>query len=143
MATITIDDKVQYQANALPDINKWTAADINHFKSVINANAVVEASPDVSGGSIDLPLTNQEIIFNLGNLSGAKTFTFSGSEAKKFNIKLPITGIGALTFPASVVMSDSRWNGTAWTPDEIGTYYGKAYLVGANWYLEIPQIPSV
>lgn len=42
MALITIDDKVQYEENPLPDINKWTAADINHFKGVINANALRE-----------------------------------------------------------------------------------------------------
>lgn len=143
MALVNYDDKVQYQVNPLPDVNKFTALDANIIKNTVNTNAIGESAPDVSGGSIDLPLTNQEMIFNLGNLSGNKTYTFSGSESKKFNIKLPITGLGAHTFPASVVMSDERWDGTSWTPSEIGTYHGKAFLDGANWFLEIPLLPSV
>ena len=144
MALITIDDKVQYEENPLPDINKWTAADINHFKSVINENAVGNATPDVSGGVINLPMTNQEMIFVLGNIVEAKTFTFSDNKAKKFSIKIPITVLPApLTWPASVVMSDSRKVGQVWTPEEIGTFYGKAVFDGTNWLLEIPLIPAV
>jgi hypothetical protein len=100
-------------------------------------------TPDVSGSPIDLPMTSPSMIYILGNLGVIKTFTFTGSVSKVFYIKIPITALVALTFPASVVMADSRWDGTAWTPLEIGTYYGRAFYDGANWDIQIPQLPSV
>lgn len=109
----------------------------------INGLTIETVTPDVSGGTIDLPMTSTEMIYILGNLGSIKTFTFTGSVSKKFNIKIPMTALVALTFPASVVMSDSRWDGTAWTPLETGTYYGTAFYDNTNWAIEIPQIPSV
>jgi len=41
MALVTFSDKVQYEVNPLPDVNKLTADDVNHLKSVINANAAL------------------------------------------------------------------------------------------------------
>lgn len=110
----------------------------------INALTIETVTPSIAGGTIDLPMTSAEMIYILGNLGVIKTFTFTGSVSKKFNIKIPMTALVALTFPASVVMSDSRWDGTAntWTPLEIGTYYGTAFYDNTNWAIEIPQIPS-
>lgn len=84
MALITIDDKVQYQENPLADINKWTAADINHFKTVINTNALREWDntqnkfPD-SGGSGVAGAIGQHNWF-IGNGVGAWDISGNGSE---------------------------------------------------------------
>jgi hypothetical protein len=104
---------------------------------------ITTVTPDISGGTIDLAMTNTEMIFILGNIGVIKTFTFTGSVTTKFNIKIPMTALVALTFPATVVMSDSRWDGTSWTPLETGLYHGTAFFDGTNWALSIPQIPAV
>lgn len=104
---------------------------------------IATVTPDISGGTIDLAMTANEMIYILGNIGVIKTYTFTGSISKKFNIKMPMTALVAQTFPSSVVMSDSRWDGTAWTPVEIGTYYGTAFYDGTSWFLNLPQIPSV
>lgn len=113
------------------------------FAAYINALTIETVTPDISGGTIDLPMTSAEMIYILGNLGAIKTFTFTGSVSKKFNIKIPMTALVALTFPASVVMSDSRWDGTAWTPLETGLYHGTGFYDGTSWAITIPQIPAV
>lgn len=115
----------------------------DNFTEVYGGGLIGSETPDISGGTIDLTMDIPEMIYILGNLGVIKTFTFTGSVTKKINIKIPMTAVVALTFPSSVVMSDSRWNGTAWTPDEIGTYYATGFYDGTSWNITIPQIPAV
>lgn len=111
--------------------------------SQIAGSGIATLTPDVSGSPIDLAMTHPEMIYILGNIGVNKTFTFTGSASKKINIKIPITADGiALTFPGSVVMSDSRFVSSVWSPLEQGTYYGTGFYDGTNWALTIPQIPS-
>lgn len=121
------------------DFYDWLAS----FGHYTGEGFIETVTPDVSGGTIDLPMSSAEMIYILGNLGVIKTFTFTGSVSKKINIKIPMTALVALTFPSSVVMSDSRWDGTAWTPLETGLYHGTGFYDGSSWFINIPQLPSV
>jgi len=133
-------DGTEYLEVIIPPFTPGTNRKV--LLSDLTSAGISTLTPDVSGGTIDLSMTHPEMIYVLGNIGSIKTFTFTGSVSKKFNIKIPMTALVALTFPASVVMSDSRWDGSAWTPLETGTYYGTAFYDGTNWSISIPQIPS-
>jgi hypothetical protein len=75
-----------------------------------------------------------------------KTVALSNdTRARKIDFSFQITNVAAIiTFPASFIMSDVRWeedNPQEWKPVEVGKYTGTALYDGTNWFLTIS--PSV
>jgi hypothetical protein len=107
---------------------------------VMNADLAV-TSADTSGGTITLAFASSVIKTFKGSASfaGPKTIAHSGdSLGVRHVFFFEITNVAAvLTLPASYLMSDPRFDGTAWTPNDIGKYKLIADFDGTNWIAEI------
>lgn len=74
-------------------------------------------------------------------IGAAKTWSFDNDEsAKQFSLLFELTTTDQQTFPASVIMSDGRWEldgAKIWTPLSIGKYKMQGTFDGSNWWVEI------
>jgi len=74
-------------------------------------------------------------------IGAAKTWSFDNDEiAKEFSLLFELTTLDQQTFPASVIMSDGRWEldgSQIWTPMSVGKYKMVGTWDGANWWIEI------
>lgn len=89
-------------------------------------------STTTTGGTITIDLNSAVNTKAVGATSFAapKTLAFSNTTNAEFvNFKFQITDVAAvLTLPSDWTMADLGWNGTTWTPPQIGRYE-----MGASW----------
>lgn len=102
-------------------------------------------SVSTAGGTITLNFSDEEQRIFVGNaaFAAAKAVALSNSaNAKRFDFIFTITNVSAiLTFPASFVMNDVRWDTSSqeWEPDQTGTFKASAIFDGTNWIMDISQ----
>ncbi len=103
-------------------------------------------TPSTAGGTItfDFALKQKRTFWGFTSFATAKTIAFANdSEAKEFDFVLNITsGSAILTFPSTVLMTDSRWEVTGakqWQPNAAGSFKGHAVFDGTNWLVDISQ----
>lgn len=103
----------------------------------------VSASPSTAGGTITLDFTNANkgVFTGSASFAAAKVIAFTNaSRALEFNFIFTITNVaGTLEFPASVEMSDVRFNESSqvWTPDGTGKFKAHGEFDGTNWTVTI------
>lgn len=116
-------------------------------------NTITDFTPvsvDTTAATITLNFSNngEATFYGSASFATAKAIAHSNAgNAAKYNFTFEITDVAAkLTFPASYIMSDVRWEGSnpqEWEPAEIGKYKATATYDGTNWWLEISPNPYV
>lgn len=100
-------------------------------------------SVSTAGGTITLNFGDEEqrIFVGSASFSAAKAVALSNSSnARRLDFIFTITNTNAiLTFPASFVMNDVRWDTSSqeWEPDQTGTFKASAIFDGTNWIMDI------
>lgn len=117
------------------------------FSNLISSSYIDSLTVDTTGGTITLNFATKpdRIFIGSASFAGPKTIALSNATvAKRMQFIFTVTNVAAvLTFPASFVMSEVRWDTSAqtWTPDQTGTFKGEAIFDGTNWILDISQSP--
>lgn len=114
---------------------------IDSFMLILDISSVV-----TTGGTItfDFLLKQKNKFMGATGFATPKTIAFSNdTNALEFDFVLNITNVAAiLTFPASVIMDDVRWEATGaqeWEPDNTGFFKGHAEFDGTNWLVDISK----
>lgn len=107
-------------------------------------------NPAITTGNVEFNFQGCEkgLFVILTNLATATIVSFTNTSlAREFTFIVNVTNVaGKLTFPASVIMSDVRWealNPQEFIFTETGKFKGHAWFDGTNWILEISQAPFV
>lgn len=101
---------------------------------------ITDGLVDVADVTLDFEITEQVLFTADAVIGSAKTWAFDNTTgAKKFDFIFTMSSLDAQTMPASVLMGDVRWNGTAWTPTDLGKYRASGVYDGTNWLMEISQ----
>lgn len=94
--------------------------------SLSTAYVLDQVSVNTSGGTITLDFNSQKERSHYGSasFSAPKTIAFSNTtNAIAHNFLFEVTNVAAvLTMPSTVWMFDERWDGTDWTPLDVGEY---------------------
>ncbi len=104
----------------------------------------VSAAPSTAGGTITLDFTNANrgVFKGSASFATAKVIAFAqASRALSFDFIFTITNAaaGTLEFPATVEMSDARFNDSTqiWEADAVGKYKAHGEWDGTNWTVTI------
>ena len=114
----------------------------NMLKDIIDSKASIDQlTVSTASGTITLDMGNQadRMFKGSGNINGPKTWIFSNTTGSILirSFIFVMTTLDAQTMPANVAMSDARWDGTIWTPQDVGQYEATASFDGTNWLLKI------
>lgn len=94
-----------------------------------------------AGGTITLDMASliQRMFRGTASFATPKTLALSNAtNALVFGLLVEITDVAAiLTVPADWYMNDINYDGTAWTPPEIGRYELGGTLYGTEWMVKI------
>lgn len=111
------------------------------LQAALDANTVVSATTSTAGATITLNMDSkvQKIHVGSASFSNPKTLAMSNTtNALDFIFIFEITDLAAvLTFPADWISDDFNFDGTAWTPGEIGKYKMGGPFDGTNWHVSI------
>lgn len=98
-------------------------------------------SSSTAGGTITLDMNSliQRMHIGSASFAGPKTLAMSNvTNSLLFNFIFEITNVAAiLTVPADWLMSDLAFDGTTWTPPQIGKYELGGSWDGTSWYVKI------
>jgi hypothetical protein len=125
-------------------INNGTTAIAPSQNAVFDYNApyvLDRATPSTSGGTITLDMNSQKQRMHVGSatFATAKVIALSNTtNSLVFQFSFTITNVAAvLTMPSDFVMADPAFNGTDWTPAQIGNYEMGGSFDGTNWLVKI------
>lgn len=99
------------------------------------------ATPSTAGGTVTLDMNSQKSRMFVGSSSFAtpKTFALSNeTNGLQFQMNFEVTNVAAvITVPSDWLMADINFDGSTWTPPEIGKYVFGGGFDGTDWYVNV------